>query len=57
MGDAPLEPMAQSVYRMPGQVCMAIKRIYVPESIKDTFLAAFTRAVDKIVVGDGLTRR
>jgi acyl-CoA reductase-like NAD-dependent aldehyde dehydrogenase len=54
LGDPTMERMAKSVYRMTGQVCMAIKRIYVPESIKDRFLDAFTRAVDKIVVGDGL---
>ena len=54
LGDAVMERMAKAVYRMTGQVCMAIKRIYVPESIKDKFLDAFTRAVDKIVVGDGL---
>jgi acyl-CoA reductase-like NAD-dependent aldehyde dehydrogenase len=39
---------------MTGQVCMAIKRIYVPESLQVTFLEAFTRTVDKIVTGDGL---
>ena len=49
-----MERMAKSVYRMTGQVCMAIKRIYVPESIKGKFLDAFTRTVDNIVVGDGL---
>ncbi|HEX5279831.1 MAG TPA: aldehyde dehydrogenase family protein [Micropepsaceae bacterium] len=54
LGDAAMERMAKSVYRMTGQVCMAIKRIYVPESIKDNFLTAFARAVDRIVVGDGL---
>jgi len=54
LGDAAMERMAKSVYRMTGQVCMAIKRIYVPESIKDKFLDAFIRTVDKIVVGDGL---
>jgi len=54
LGDAAMGRMANSVYRMTGQVCMAIKRIYVPESIKGKFLDAFTRAVDKIVVGDGL---
>jgi acyl-CoA reductase-like NAD-dependent aldehyde dehydrogenase len=54
LGDAAMERMAKSVYRMTGQVCMAIKRIYVPESIKGKFLDAFTRTVDKIVVGDGL---
>jgi len=56
LGDAAMERMAKSVYRMTGQVCMAIKRIYVPESIKDTFLDAFTRTVDKIVTGDGLDK-
>ncbi len=54
LSDAAMERMAKSVYRMTGQVCMAIKRIYVPESIKGKFLDAFTRAVDKIVTGDGL---
>lgn len=54
LGGAAMERMAKSVYRMTGQVCMAIKRIYVPESIKGKFLDAFTRAVDSIVVGDGL---
>jgi acyl-CoA reductase-like NAD-dependent aldehyde dehydrogenase len=54
LGDASMERMAKSVYRMTGQVCMAIKRIYVPESIKAKFLDAFTRTVDKIIVGDGL---
>jgi len=54
LGDAAMERMAKAVYRMTGQVCMAIKRIYVPESIRDKFLDAFTSAVDKIVVGDGL---
>jgi acyl-CoA reductase-like NAD-dependent aldehyde dehydrogenase len=54
LGDATMERMAKAVYRMTGQVCMAIKRIYVPESIENRFLDAFTRAVDKIVVGDGL---
>jgi acyl-CoA reductase-like NAD-dependent aldehyde dehydrogenase len=54
LSDAAMERMAKSVYRMTGQVCMAIKRIYVPESIQGKFLAAFTRAVDRIVTGDGL---
>ena len=54
LGEATMERMAKSVYRMTGQVCMAIKRIYVPESIETRFLDAFTRAVDKLVVGDGL---
>ena len=32
LGEAAMERMAKAVYRMTGQVCMAIKRIYVPES-------------------------
>lgn len=54
LGDASMERMARAVYRMTGQVCMAIKRIYVPEAIRDRFVDAFTRTVNRIVVGDGL---
>ncbi len=54
LGDDSMERMADSVFRMTGQVCMAIKRIYVPAAIKTPFLEAFGKAVDKIVVGDGL---
>ena len=54
LSDAAMKRMATSVYRMTGQVCMAIKRIYVPESVQVKFLDAFTRTVDKIVTGDGL---
>jgi acyl-CoA reductase-like NAD-dependent aldehyde dehydrogenase len=49
-----MERMAGAVFRMTGQVCMAIKRVYVPESIHDKFVDAFSRAADKVVVGDGL---
>jgi acyl-CoA reductase-like NAD-dependent aldehyde dehydrogenase len=54
LSDASMTRMATAVYRMTGQVCMAIKRIYVPESTKRKFLDAFTKTVDRIVVGDGL---
>src|SRR5262245_4755319 len=54
LGEASMVRMANAVYRMTGQVCMAIKRIYIPETLKDKFLPSFTRAVDRIVVGDGL---
>jgi acyl-CoA reductase-like NAD-dependent aldehyde dehydrogenase len=49
-----MDRMAGVVYRMTGQVCMAIKRIYVPEPMHDRFVDAFARAADKVVVGDGL---
>jgi acyl-CoA reductase-like NAD-dependent aldehyde dehydrogenase len=39
---------------MTGQICMAIKRIYVPAGLHDRFIETFSRAVDGIVVGDGL---
>jgi aldehyde dehydrogenase len=46
--------MAGAVFRMTGQVCMAIKRVYVPEKMHDRFVEAFSRSADKVVVGDGL---
>jgi acyl-CoA reductase-like NAD-dependent aldehyde dehydrogenase len=54
LSDKAMERMARSVYRMTGQVCMAIKRIYVHETIEQLFVEAFSRTVDRIVVGDGL---
>ena len=54
LGDEAMKRMAQGVFAATGQVCMAIKRIYVPESISKPFAEAFTRTVDRYVVGDGL---
>jgi aldehyde dehydrogenase len=54
LSDAAMDRMVGSVYHMTGQVCMAIKRIYVPESIAAAFIAAFKKAANKLVVGDGL---
>ena len=54
LSDKSMERMARSVYRMTGQVCMAIKRIYVHERIEKSFIEAFSRSVDRITVGDGL---
>jgi acyl-CoA reductase-like NAD-dependent aldehyde dehydrogenase len=53
--DAPaLSRMLNATFMMSGQVCMAIKRIYVPSKRSEEFLDKFARAVDSIVVGDGL---
>ena len=53
--DAPaLSRMLNATFMMSGQVCMAIKRIYVPAKRSDEFLDKFGKAVDSIVVGDGL---
>jgi aldehyde dehydrogenase len=49
-----LTRMAGATFQMTGQVCMAIKRIYVPAARADEFLAKFGEVVDSIVVGDGL---
>jgi acyl-CoA reductase-like NAD-dependent aldehyde dehydrogenase len=49
-----MERMAGAVFRMTGQVCMAVKRVYVPNKMHDKFVEAFSRAADKVVVGDGL---
>jgi len=39
---------------MTGQVCMAIKRFYVPTKRRDEFVDSFRKAAESIVVGDGL---
>jgi len=54
LGDEAMKRMAQGAFAATGQVCMAIKRIYVPESIAKPFVEAFTQTVDRYVVGDGL---
>jgi acyl-CoA reductase-like NAD-dependent aldehyde dehydrogenase len=54
LSDATMDRMAGVVFRMAGQVCMAIKRIYVPASLKEAFIEAFAKSMDRIVVGDGL---
>ena len=59
LDDAQFDPpalarMLSATFMMSGQVCMAIKRIYVPTKRSDEFLDKFGKAVDAIVVGDGL---
>jgi acyl-CoA reductase-like NAD-dependent aldehyde dehydrogenase len=54
LGDETMRRMAASVFRSAGQICMAVKRIFVSEKIHDQFIDAFSRAADRIVVGDGL---
>lgn len=53
--EAMLARMLNATFMMSGQVCMAIKRIYVPAKRSAEFLEKFGRAVDGLVVGDGLT--
>jgi acyl-CoA reductase-like NAD-dependent aldehyde dehydrogenase len=54
LGASTMQAMLNATFQMTGQVCMAIKRIYVPAKRRDEFLDAFCRSVDAIVVGDGL---
>jgi acyl-CoA reductase-like NAD-dependent aldehyde dehydrogenase len=54
LGAATMQTMRTAAFQMTGQVCMAIKRIYVPTRRRDEFLDSFCDAVDAIVVGDGL---
>jgi aldehyde dehydrogenase len=55
--DAMLSKMVTATFMMSGQICMAIKRIYVHRSRSDEFLERFSQAVDALVVGDGLEPR
>lgn len=54
LGEDAMKRMAQGVFAATGQVCMAIKRIYVSEAIAEPFVDAFAKTVDRYVVGDGL---
>jgi acyl-CoA reductase-like NAD-dependent aldehyde dehydrogenase len=54
LDDEMLSRMLNATFMMSGQVCMAIKRVYVPTRRKDEFLEKFGRAVDSMIVGDGL---
>lgn len=52
-----VDAIRDAAFEMTGQVCMAIKRIYVPKSLREEFLARFSESVDRLVVGDGLADR
>lgn len=54
--DAVIDRMNNAVFRMSGQICLAIKRIYVHRSRQDEFMEKFCSSVDRIVVGEGLDR-
>ena len=44
----------QSKFRNSGQTCICTNRLFVHESVYDTFLQKFTNGVKKIKVGNGL---
>jgi acyl-CoA reductase-like NAD-dependent aldehyde dehydrogenase len=54
LGAPTMKAMLGATFQMTGQVCMAIKRIYVPSKRRDEFLESFAKAAESLVVGDGL---
>jgi succinate-semialdehyde dehydrogenase/glutarate-semialdehyde dehydrogenase len=58
--DADLDETLQGAltckFRNSGQTCISANRVLVQEGIYDDFLAAFTGAVEKLVVADGFTQ-
>lgn len=52
--DATLDRMLKGVYTRSGQICFAVKRIYVPRAMYGHFADAFCERVDQYAVGHGL---
>ena len=53
--DAAVAGAILSKYRNNGQTCVCANRIYVQAGVYDAFAAKLKEAVEKLVVGDGLT--
>lgn len=51
---AAIERLKMGVLRATGQVCSAIKRIYVHESRYDELVEKLTKAFERVVVGNGI---
>lgn len=54
LGATAMKSMIGATFQMTGQVCMAIKRVYVPTRRRDEFIESFCKAAETLVVGDGL---
>ncbi|HET6393110.1 MAG TPA: aldehyde dehydrogenase family protein [Blastococcus sp.] len=52
--DLTLDRMLKGVYTRTGQICFAVKRIYVPRGMYQRFADAFCARVDEYAVGHGL---
>ncbi|MEV0454122.1 aldehyde dehydrogenase family protein [Catellatospora methionotrophica] len=51
----PMRRLVMASYATSGQVCMAAKRLYVPETRHDEFVAAYLQAADEVLcLGDPL---
>ena len=53
LDDEAMQRFSAGAYMSSGQICMAVKRIYVQRSRYDEFVEKFSSTVDRIVVGDG----
>ena len=54
LDDAAFMRMYMGAFMSSGQICMALKRLYVHRSRYDEVVAGLTAAADRAVVGDGL---
>ncbi|AKO99937.1 NAD-dependent aldehyde dehydrogenase (plasmid) [Marinovum algicola DG 898] len=54
LNDAVFDKMYWAAFASSGQICMALKRMYVHESRYDEVVDGFTAACERAVVGDGL---
>ncbi|GLV24699.1 aldehyde dehydrogenase family protein [Sphingobium sp. TomTYG45] len=54
LSDDVIRALVGATYVTTGQVCVAIKRMYVHDGIYDRFVSLFSDAVNQMVVGDGL---
>jgi acyl-CoA reductase-like NAD-dependent aldehyde dehydrogenase len=52
--DAALDRMLKGIYTRTGQICFAVKRVYVPRGLYQRFADALCARVDEYVVGHGL---
>ena len=57
LDDEMVEQLRHAVYTGTGQICFAVKRIYVARRHHDELVARFLEATDEIVVGNGLDER
>jgi acyl-CoA reductase-like NAD-dependent aldehyde dehydrogenase len=54
LNDEAIARMTRAILRASGQVCIAIKRIYVHESRLNELVEKLAQSFDRVVVGDGL---
>ncbi|HYR43418.1 MAG TPA: aldehyde dehydrogenase family protein [Terriglobia bacterium] len=54
LGDEAVARMTHAILRASGQVCIAIKRIYVHDSRLNELVEKLAQSFDRVIVGDGL---